>query len=695
MLAGDTETCLIRRGLKVPPLVCVSWALPDGGGSGVVGYRDAHDLCKMMLEGESLWANAAYDLAVIGNEFPDLIPLIFDALADDRVDDVIIRQRLIDIAQGCYYKFYRNAKGPVKILYAVKDLAQRLLGITMKKDEWRLKYGTLREIPVPQWPQGAIDYSRFDSEVLLPIWTHQEQYAFPHSGGKPSYLLDRYRQVRASMALHLCSAWGMRTSRDIVQALDDRTAAEFNELRKHLWSVNLLHNKGSRNTKRAKEILLSKSPWERLKLTATGEKKVARGDLTRNDALAGGYVSLDEESCESSGHPDLVKYARFSSVIKLRSTFVNSMWNGVKYPLQPNFLIMVETGRTSCSNPNLQQLPREPGIRECCVPREGCVFLACDYDKAELVSLAESCLEFVGFSRLGDRLLAGFDPHLDMGAQILGITYDEAVQWKKIGGGVVRDLEKQIGDFDFPAKPQGSSRLEVQAIIDHLRVRYNVLLTLDQATWLKRLDDIKTFRQMAKAANFGLPGGLGAETFVEYAKSNYGVVITLGEAKHLKYQWNLMWPEMKDYFRYINTLMDAGIGHITQPYSKRVRGHVSYTQMCNSFFQQRTADGAKAAAWEVTRRQFTVPSSALYGTHMVNFVHDELINEVPEAICHEAGIELREVMIHEFSKFHPKLAKAVRATPVAMNYWSKKAEPVYDDQKRLIPWGEKRFLAAA
>ncbi len=85
---------------------------------------------------------------------------------------------------------------------------------------------------------------------------------------------------------------------------------------------------------------------------------------------------------------------------------------------------------------------------------------------------------------------------------------------------------------------------------------------------------------------------------------------------------------------------------------------------------------------------------ALWASHMVNFVHDELILEVDEPVCHESGLELRDVMVAEFRKFHPRMAKAVQATPVAMRYWSKDAEPVYDDNKRLVPWGEKRVLAA-
>jgi len=694
--AADTETCLIRPGLKAPPLVCVSWSEPDlevqppvALPAKLVRYLHAYEVCKMLFEGHSVWANAAYDLAVIAEEFPELIPLIFDALDNDRVEDVIIRQRLIDIAHGRYYGFYIDPTTGknTKIMYSVQALTKRLLGIDLEKDEWRLKYGTLREVPVEEWPKGAQRYSKLDAEILIPIWVKQQEHA--------KVLADQYRQVRADFALHLTSCWGLRTSRQAVEEIDRRTQEEFDRLQAELVEVGLIHGKkGARNTKRAKELLFEHLPRDQWKLTKTGYRKVMNGDMTEDDAfLKGRYISVDEDSCERSGHPSLIKYARYAAVQKLRSTYVNGIWEGVKTPIQPRYLVLVETGRTSCSNINLQNLPREPGIRECCVPREGCVLVACDYDKAELVSLAEMCIstDQIGFSRLGQRLIEGGDPHADMGAMILGIKPEQIGNWKKEGAPIAKALCQQAGvsKIKFP------ERSSLEEIVEIVRNDYGLKLTRDQATWLQRLDMVKWSRQMAKAANFGFPGGLGAETFVEYARGSYGVELTVEEAAQLRSKWNKAWPEMQEYFRFINTLLDGGEGFIIQPISGRYRGGVSYTQCCNSFFQQRTADGAKAAGWEITKRQFTQRASALYGTHCVVFVHDEWILEVPEARCHEAAMELREVMVDEFRKFHPNMAKAVRATPVAMRHWSKLFdEPKYVDG-RLVPWGERKLLSAA
>jgi len=689
---ADTETCPFRRGLKAPPLVCVSYAKfqQTQPVAQIVNYWDALDVCRMLFTETSVWANAPFDLAVIGNQFPELIPLIFDALDNDRIYDVQTRQRLIDIAKGNYYGFYfdPSTKKSVKIGYTVKDLAKRLLRRDIEKeDTWRKKYGLLRETPVAQWPKAAQEYSQLDSEILIHLFEDQEQYS--------EMLKDQFRQVRADMALHLMSCWGVRTSREAVVEIDKRSEAEFKLLQRELEKLDLVRKgAGSRNTTLAKQLLLKHLPRDQIKLTKTGERKVYAETMTRDQAIDKGYVSLDEDSCVSSKHPGLVKYARYGSVMKLRSTYVQAMWNGVTTPLQPWYLILVETGRTSCSDPNMQNFPREPGIRECCTPRDGYVYVAADYDKAELVSLAESCIEFVGYSRLGGRLLEGFDPHLDLGAQVLGINYETAELWKKQGGRYVAELSKHLGvPFKFPSKvdlPEGTDY--INAVFEHVASKYSLKMSAAQLDILQRLDDTSWSRQMAKAGNFGFPGGLGPETFVEYAKSSYGVILTIDEAIALRRAWHHQWPEMQDYFRFINDLLDGGVGYVIQPISERWRGDVSYTQCCNGFFQQRTADGAKAACYEVTKRQFTQRQSALWGSHLVVFVHDELILETPEERCHEASIELSNVMIGQFQRFHPNMAAAVKATPVAMRYWSKEAKPTYDENNRLVPWGEKRFL---
>ena len=343
-------------------------------------------------------------------------------------------------------------------------------------------------------------------------------------------------------------------------------------------------------------------------------------------------MALDEEACDESGDPVLIAVSRYGRAQNILVKDVRAMLEGVQWPIHAHFDSLVDTGRTSCSGPNLQNPRRKEGVRECFVPRPGHLYAACDFDKAELHTLAQVCFTILGYSRLAERLNAGFDPHLDLGAQILGISYEEAIRRK--------------GD---PL--------------------------------------VKEARQHAKPANFGFPGGMGVAGFLSYAKATYGLSFDPDQARVLKERWFENWPEMREYFRWVSNLVGASdAGSIKHLDSKRQRGLVSYTVAANSFFQGLAADGAKAALFEVCRKQYNDPKSVLYGCRTVNFIHDELLVEVPEATAHEAAIELQRTMIEAFNPWVPDVP--VRASVTLMRRWSKNAEPVWRDG-RLVPWDSR------
>ena len=64
---------------------------------------------------------------------------------------------------------------------------------------------------------------------------------------------------------------------------------------------------------------------------------------------------------------------------------------GVDGRMHAYFKPMVRTGRTSCSGPNLQNLPRDGGVRGQYEAPKGSVFFQCDYSQLELCALAQHC----------------------------------------------------------------------------------------------------------------------------------------------------------------------------------------------------------------------------------------------------------------------------------------------------------------
>jgi DNA polymerase I-like protein with 3'-5' exonuclease and polymerase domains len=286
-------------------------------------------------------------------------------------------------------------------------------------------------------------------------------------------------------------------------------------------------------------------------------------------------------------------------------------------------------------------LPKEPGVRECYVPRPGFVFCSVDYEALELHTLAQACLQLVGHSKLAEALNSGIDPHLALACEHLleGVEYDEGKKIRK----------------------------------DEKHPRYK---------------EVVHARNTAKAANFGLPGGLGIRTLVAFCKAS-GIEIAEEQASDLKQAWLRQWPEMRDYFRMISNSLcmdEEGeeVATVEQLYSARVRGKTRYTAACNSFFQGLAADLAKEACYQIAKACYVKGyNPILYGSRSVVFVHDEIIMEHPEGTAHERALEQARIMIEAGKAYCPDVP--LKAEPALMRYWTKDAVEVYKDG-RLVPW---------
>lgn len=302
------------------------------------------------------------------------------------------------------------------------------------------------------------------------------------------------------------------------------------------------------------------------------------------------------------------------------------------------------------------------GARECFVPRPGKVFAQNDYPQLELYTLAQCCKTWVGESKLAEALNGGLDPHLQLAAIIVGMSYEDA----KI------------------------------ALKDSSHPRHN---------------EVKEARGAAKVANFGFPGGLGIKSFVSYAKKAYGVVVTEAQAKQLKEFWCAAWPEMPLYFARVDGQGNAenGKGTVETLHTKRYRGQATYCARCNNGFQALGADAAKRAAWLICKAQYVgdafataaqmraaadragllvAGNSPLLNSRTVAFIHDEFIIEVDDGpTAHDAAYELARLMAAGANEYLPDVPIPMsKMEPLLMRRWSKKAEPVKGADGRLVPW---------
>jgi hypothetical protein len=516
MISLDTETCawLDRPGYQAPPLVCLS--VSDGSESYVIHRSDDwFPVVRAALARGLVGHNVAFDMCVIANAgFP--LEEIFAAYAEDRITCTMAREKLLDIATGDMAR-QRKPKGPG---YALDVLCKRRLGVELDKTTVRFEYEQLLNVPVAQWPEAFRSYAANDA-----LYTHRLATTQETAPGAEN-LTDQYRQARGAFWIQLMRAWGHLTDQPRLAGLKARYEFDFANAGRDLIAAGLARvviKKGEEKLERAQK--------------KAGER------ITRAYALQGkehpktdkGHPDLSREACENSGDPALVRYSQYMA---LQSKVAKDI-PALELPLiHAYYDALVETGRTSCSGPNLQNLPRSGGFRECLIPRPGHVFVCADFSGFELATLAQVCLDLVGYSKLADALNAGMDPHAEMAAAILARPYDK---------------EKD-----------------------------------------------KNARQTGKVANFGFPGGLGPARFVHFAQQAYDVILTEAQAKDLKALWLRQWPEMQDYFRKIDFAVEQ-YGAIEQLYSGRRRGDVSYCDACNGMFQGLAADIAKDAGFALAR----------------------------------------------------------------------------------------------
>jgi DNA polymerase-1 len=215
------------------------------------------------------------------------------------------------------------------------------------------------------------------------------------------------------------------------------------------------------------------------------------------------------------------------------------------------FTSILNTGRVSMSKPNLMQIPRSGGIREIFVAEEDKEFYIIDYSGMENAMLGQVLKDKFGKSVLADTINAG------------------------------KDLHKYYASILFNKDEKDVTKLE---------------------------------RQQAKAAVFGLPGGLGIDTFIEFSRG-YGLDLTQDTAQEMKDKYFVAFPEMR---KYLNSTQDGPV--FTR--SGRLRGNATYCAVANTPFQGSGADMAKIALYELDKAGFKI----------VNYIHDEVIIEQPKSI---------------------------------------------------------------
>jgi hypothetical protein len=708
LFAADTEGCLLIPGCAAPPLVCLQFKV-DAGNPELIHVRDP--ACKRTVEyavDHALWSfhNLAHDIVSLMAEYgPEMTERLFWLLDQDRATCTIVRQKLLDIAKGRF-------KGTSKRGYSLDVVAQALgcAQVVNKEDPWRMRYGELIDVPVPQWPADAIKYALGDAIAQSEVHTRQElnaqKYNIP--------LVDQFRQTRACVWLRLTEAHGIMVDPVRVEEYLDTVNETLKADREVCIERELARRDatGTKDLKRATAHMIAccrESEAEDLPVTKTGEKHLRawlgiHPQDTKTVAPIGATwrwyeatkpsegISLDEDACRDYGDELLEAFQRYgTSTLQIGRAM--RLYTAAKrgIPIQPRFNKPQDSGRISCSQGDVKgektptafgaqmQNPAKDkkikrlcpvgwgeregekgpeffnpltgetrpkfllrkGTRECFVPRPGHAFLSTDWEGAEASAVAQVCIwtPGIGFSRMAQIINAGGNLPTEFGAQIAGISAEQAYAIRKAGG----DAKKA-----FDSGP----------------------------------------RQSAKIALYGYFGGMGPKKLKWQAKKLYDVRMSLGEAEELRRKLFVFAPEIPLFHRHgSNELRNKETTSFVQFGSGRLRGGCWYSALLNTKFQGLISDIFGDAGWQIMREMYVVRDSPLYGCRQVPVAaHDDVLSEVPLDRIHEAGTRQAQLMTEVGRKWCPDVA--LRCDPAAMLRWYKDAEAVWKDG-RLQLWEPK------
>lgn len=632
-IALDTETALFSDDCAAPPIVVVS--IFDGA-RGYLWHRSEalpkltalFDLC--LSNRFTLVAHhAPYDFCGIVNEWPSLIDRVFDLYDAGLIEDTLINDKLDDIARGVYENKgkgrWHSVNGSRKMLYyGLKDCVMRRLGAELVKDETRQNYAQFMNTPIEAMPEAFRRYALLDAEACHRVRVAQETAERDEPARPGCYVYqDAPAQARAGFALHLCRVWGIRTEPSRTERVRLRLKQRLAESEDALIAAKLVRPgyfrpraktwvKPSKDMKAIRKLILENIGLEEPKRTPTGE------------------VAIDAEQLERVDHPIIANLIRFNKAQKTLG-YVDVLGAGFTHAIHSEPNTLVENGRISWGSDspdgaespksiNLTNLPREPGVRECFVPRAGWVFFSIDYSQLELRTLAQVCLWMFGRSTMAELINAGADLHNRLAAQFLSMSLEE--------------FERRLKDED---------------------------------------DEIARVRDAAKRANFGFPGGMGIDRFQE---TNRDLKLDRETVVRLKEAWFASYPEMREYFN-VCSMIENTSGQVEQLTSGRVRGGVGFCDLANTFFSGLAADGAKDALYRITRAMYKDRASPAYGGRLNAFVHDEFFGEFREAQAHDGVIACERIAQETMQARLPGVK--VETSKAIMRAWRKGAKAYFID----------------
>jgi DNA polymerase I-like protein with 3'-5' exonuclease and polymerase domains len=673
-IAIDVETTLIdhERPAQVPTLVLGiafdgrrGWFLH---GTDVLDFLEAHDGNKLFFH------NSAFDIAVIletarrARRECDLL----ERVEQQRVFDTQVMMRLL--ANATHGHTARNA-------CSLQHGVEGYLGLKLSKqtrdsagNTVRLSFGQYLHKSFRSISDEHLRYAALDAVAtrMLAVRLLEEskaarflaRTAFGYAGDE--WLVERERrygvlthdiQIRASIVLGVLSRTGVLVDQERrdekVAALEGVVCESENQL-----ALAGLPCKGS-----GSQVAL------RRRIERLARKEGSQLSLIRTPT---GQVATNEEQLLDLANLDPIfrELLNYRQAKKLLTTYLQKMVPGKR--LHGRFEYLMNSGRTSCGGGiNFQNLPKEldaagshqATIRSCFVAPPGSVFVVIDYSQIELAVLGWAWANQLEFGDSLHRIVsAGQDMHRLIAAEVLGkkpeqVTGQERSAAKPVSlgrpGGLGWETIQKQARTSYGVELSQKQVLDLMEayeklcpeLSEHLKARVDTGLEIARALDLTEA----SYRAETGKSHWGvssessLPVGWLGRMLLKVLKSEspqtkgsieYSTVPRPYSDLELDYFWRaatrlplteLSQQDQSDiYDRRPSPRLSKVVGDLYGRESVitatgRLRANARYAACRNGIMQGLAADGAIYALWKIMRAGFKI----------VNFIHDEVIVEVP------------------------------------------------------------------
>jgi len=703
VLGIDTETVAIESKGKSPRMVLA--VVSDGDTTVILrpeeldGFFCAHSSHTFVAH------NAAFDFWVMEEH----TPRVWNLVESNRLHDTMFLDMLIRLANGLGESKVGSSEGhlfPQNLGKLSRDFAKEIqLHFEVDKEsDYRLRFGEL--LLVSDWSKadpGFFAYAAGDALATKRIYDvlYPRAVEISKAHGISDALLETYGplthhlQVRAAISLLKLTRNGIGFEptkvRELEHSIRQSISTDIATLDKEhpqLFQRFKKKNDGGFKFSKKSNIPSMSTKYLREQLREICAKHQV--PVPVSEGKTADLVSVSTSEWEPYRHLDplIDRYLNLAGASKLLSFF--KIFEEAKLPrIHPSYQTLMRTGRTSSSDPNIQQMPGDKRFRSLFVPKAGKKFAVIDYAFIELRTLAAICEERFGSSVLADTIRKNIDPHVYTAAMIQNQSIEDFLATKETNPKWFKACRQSAKALNFGI-PGG---LGAMSLADYAKASYGVEMSVDEAKNFRNKLIYQIYPEIGKylgdnviedlAKNLGLPRATieGPLRKISMVPSSAAVILsnTVKQSNRTNYKfseqmWNTCWEVLGELFslsfRDFSHLQDNvrhRSGNFEMHYhifsttamtmTGRVRGYCTYTQARNTPFQSLAADGAKRALWRLVKERF-VP---------VAFVHDEVVLEVDSAEeAHKAKQIMEQEMFEAVERRVP-----IECSLSLCDYWEK------------------------